>query len=298
VKKILLTTFAAIAVIMLSAAWIANYSPSSTTHADSSGAEWKITITGLVQNPLNLSLTEIRAMPSTTETATLYCVDQPTTPRAQGNWTGVKLSVLLENAGVLTTAVKVGFYAADGYTTDLTLERALKDDIILAYANNGAPLSETLRLVVPGHWGYKWIAQVTKIELVNYNFLGIWESNGYSDEADTSGSGRNSPPVYKDFPSAPKFPAISSPTIPFSPSPSPTPELTPSPSQSQFSTAAPTVAPPASTSPTYAATAEPDSSSGEQSAFSVFPYVLALGALAAAFSASTMVLWKRKRHGA
>jgi DMSO/TMAO reductase YedYZ molybdopterin-dependent catalytic subunit len=90
----------------------------------------------------------------------------------------------LETAGVSPDAVKVAFYASDGYSTDLPVETARREDVILAYEKDGVPLSEKLRLVVPGKWGYKWISQVTDIELVDYDFKGFWESRGYSDTAD------------------------------------------------------------------------------------------------------------------
>jgi len=41
-----------------------------------------------------------------------------------------------------------------------------------------------LRLVIPGKWGYKWALWLNHIELVDYNYLGTWEGNGYTDEAD------------------------------------------------------------------------------------------------------------------
>ena len=83
--------------------------------------------------------------------------------------------------------MKVAFYAYDGFTTDLTVTTAMRDDVILAYEKDGQPLTEKVRLVVPGKWGYKWMQQVTHIELVNYDFLGRYESQGYSDEADIPG---------------------------------------------------------------------------------------------------------------
>jgi DMSO/TMAO reductase YedYZ molybdopterin-dependent catalytic subunit len=35
--------------------------------------------------------------------------------------------------------------------------------------------------VVPDQWGYKWISQLIRIELVDYDFLGAYESRGYPD---------------------------------------------------------------------------------------------------------------------
>ncbi len=158
----------------------------SANSADSTDVqEGRLIVTGLVNNPLNLSWTEIVAMPKTTVNATLVCVDAPRTALMAGNWTGIKLRTLLEEAEVSAAAIKVGFHAADGYSTDLTIETAMRDDIILAYENNGNSLND-LRLVVPGKWGYKWISQLTHIELIDYDFLGFWESRGYSDEAEVT----------------------------------------------------------------------------------------------------------------
>jgi DMSO/TMAO reductase YedYZ molybdopterin-dependent catalytic subunit len=146
--------------------------------------EWQLRVTGLVENPLNLSWAELVALPQTTVYAQLICVDWPNQVLISGNWTGVKLRLLLETAGISPQAIKVGFLATDDFTTDLTMETAMRDDVILAYELNGEPLDVVLRLVVPGKWGYKWIHHVGNIELLDYNFLGFWESRGYSDEAD------------------------------------------------------------------------------------------------------------------
>jgi DMSO/TMAO reductase YedYZ molybdopterin-dependent catalytic subunit len=110
-------------------------------------------------------------MPKTTVYAQLLCVGPPSFAVTEGNRTGVTLWLLLQKAGVLNGTVKVTFHAT-GYATDLTLEKAQRNDTLLAYEKDGMPLRETLRLVVPGSLGYKWISKVTNIELVNYNFLG------------------------------------------------------------------------------------------------------------------------------
>jgi hypothetical protein len=153
----------------------------STQAALSNENEWRLEVLGLVDHPLNLTSSEIAAMPPTTVQATIYCVDFPNQVVTAGDWTGVKLGFLLEKAGVSPSATKVAFFASDGYSTDLILEAATQPDVIVAYEKDGAPLGETLRLVVPGKWGYKWISQLTRIEIVNFDFKGKWESLGYSD---------------------------------------------------------------------------------------------------------------------
>jgi DMSO/TMAO reductase YedYZ molybdopterin-dependent catalytic subunit len=161
-------------------------SSSPPTEPATAEPQWSLVLDGLVESPLNLTFDDLSGMPKTTEYVELYCVDYPTVPVEKGDWTGVRLGLLLEQAGVSPEAVKIAFYADDGYSTDLTIATAMREDIILAYERDGMPLSEGLRLVVPGKWGYKWISGLTHIELVDYDFTGVFESRGYSDEADIS----------------------------------------------------------------------------------------------------------------
>ena len=179
-RRLLLLTLVGIAIVALSILFLA---PKGAMFENS---ELRLVVDGSVQHPLNLTLDEIAAMPRTTVNAKLYCVGTPDRLLENGNWVGVRLAFLLENAGVSPDTIKVAFYANDGYTTDLTVTEAERENIILAYEKDGKPLLENLRLVVPGRWGYKWISQINHIELVNYDFKGFYESSGYSDTAEVS----------------------------------------------------------------------------------------------------------------
>jgi len=153
--------------------------------------EWVLVVDGLVSNPLTLTYNDLLDMPSKTVRAKLWCVDDPTGVSASTHdWIGVPLKDILETAGISDNAVKIAFYATDAYSTDLTPETALRDDIIIAYKKDGKFISKTddgyppTQMVVPGKYGYKWIKFLIHIEVVDYDFLGYWESRGYSDEAD------------------------------------------------------------------------------------------------------------------
>ncbi len=178
---ILLTTILTASILM------AAFSPSLFTQAQTNITPWQVTVTGLVGQPTNFTIANLQAMPQTSIDAPIICVGPPPTQVDGGNWTGVTLLTLLNQAGgIQPGAVKIAFYASDGYTTDQPIDAVQRGDIILAYAKNGLPLSEMLRLVVPGEFGYKWISQVTKIEVVNYDFLGKYENSGYSDDGTSS----------------------------------------------------------------------------------------------------------------
>jgi DMSO/TMAO reductase YedYZ molybdopterin-dependent catalytic subunit len=177
-RKILL----AIVLIAIAALAITVFNAKTSAQAQTSSSAWQFSITGLVQNPMTLTLNDIKAMPQTSEYATLYCVDMSTVALAEGTWTGVSLSYLLQQANVSSSAIKVAFLASDGFATDLAVSTAInRTDIIVAYQLNNQSLG-SFRLVVPNCWGYKWISSLNQIELVNYNFLGTEERAGYPDD--------------------------------------------------------------------------------------------------------------------
>jgi hypothetical protein len=80
-----------------------------------------------------------------------------------------------------------------------------------------------LRLVVPDRWGYKWVNKVSEIQAVNYDYLGFWESRGYSDSAIVGqDTGLNAPKPFPTPPTSTPSPIITS-TPNASTAPTPTP---------------------------------------------------------------------------
>jgi DMSO/TMAO reductase YedYZ molybdopterin-dependent catalytic subunit len=138
-----------------------------------------ITINGLVDTPITIDLDELKSMPSVTLTSDITCVSGEWL--GTHNWTGVRLNYLLNMTGIQSSAVKVAFSATDGYKTDLTMDDVKRDDVLVAYLKDGAPMPEKTKLVVPGMWGYKWISSIERIWLVDYNYMGTWEGRGYPD---------------------------------------------------------------------------------------------------------------------
>jgi hypothetical protein len=146
--------------------------------------DWEMEITGEIVTPLNLTYTEILDLNSTMLTAELQCVDGPSDTAL---WEGVRLNTILGLVGLTENASDIVFFGADGYNSSLSVEEALKDNVLLAYgmndevlpANQGFPL----RVVAPGLYGYKWVKWIERIEIVNFNNLGYWESRGWQDDA-------------------------------------------------------------------------------------------------------------------
>ncbi|MBI5032949.1 MAG: molybdopterin-dependent oxidoreductase [Chloroflexi bacterium] len=152
-------------------------------------ANWKLTITGLVDNPLTLTLDDIKAMSSVTEMRTLSCISNPVGGNLISNavWKGVQFKELLTQAGVKNNAHFIKFESFDGYSTSIPLELGIDDHSLLVYDMNGAPLPSDhgapLRCLWPGHYGMKqpkWLQTVTLVEQYS---AGYWERQGWSSEA-------------------------------------------------------------------------------------------------------------------
>ncbi len=168
--------------------------------------DWRLRIDGAVERTLSLSLPDLRAMPAETRPVTLECagngrallaprpVSQPwlTEAVSTGEWTGVPLRFMLDEAGLCEESVEVLFTGLDRgidggvdqyYERSLPRGEALRDDVLLAYELNGEPLPPQhgfpLRLIVPGWYGMahvKWLGAITGL---TEPFAGYQQSVAY-----------------------------------------------------------------------------------------------------------------------
>ena len=155
-------------------------------------ADWKLTIDGLVDRPTELTLAELRAMPSRTQITRHDCVEGWS---AIGKWKGAQMAPLLQSVGLKPEARYLVFHCADklsafsNYYESIDLTDAFHPQTILAYEMNGAPLpvphGAPARLRVERQIGYKQAKYVQRIEVVaSYKMIGdgrggFWEDRGY-----------------------------------------------------------------------------------------------------------------------
>jgi DMSO/TMAO reductase YedYZ molybdopterin-dependent catalytic subunit len=151
---------------------------------------WRLNVRGLVRNgPLQFTYDELKAMPSTSEYATLECISD----KIDGDlistayWKGVSLKSILEMAQVLPTAIYIVFRCSDGYDVGIPLDRGLMDGTILAYEMNGVALPTEhgfpVRAIVPGLYGMMNAKWITDIELVDMVYEGFWQRRGWANNA-------------------------------------------------------------------------------------------------------------------
>lgn len=172
---------------------------------------WRLEITGAVTKTLTLSLAELQQMPMQTVTATMECAGNGRSflePKVKGvqwdtgavgnaSWTGVRLSDVLQRAGINADAVEVILEGADRgpikepprppgeihYARSVPLAKA-NDDVLLAFAINGEPLTPEhgfpLRAVVPGWFGMASVKWLQRIVATDAPFNGYYQSIDYT----------------------------------------------------------------------------------------------------------------------
>lgn len=150
---------------------------------------WKLSLHGLVNNPLSISYAELKSMQAVDQYNTLDCVSNVVGGDLISNalWKGVRLKDLLEKAQVKQGAVYVVFTCSDGYDVGIPMERALLDGTLLVYEMNGVPLppehGRPVRAIVPGLYGMMNAKWVTDIEVVDKVHQGFWQRRGWTNDA-------------------------------------------------------------------------------------------------------------------
>ena len=159
-------------------------------------SDWKLTVDGLVQHPLAITLAQLKALPARTQITRHDCVEGWS---AIAKWTGPQLGPILAKAGLLPNARYVVFHCADDlepsldgtgrYYESIDLFDAFHTQTILAHTMNGQPLSvghgAPIRLRVERQLGYKQAKYVMRIEVtdrldkISGGKGGFWEDRGY-----------------------------------------------------------------------------------------------------------------------
>jgi DMSO/TMAO reductase YedYZ molybdopterin-dependent catalytic subunit len=157
-------------------------------------ADWRLEVGGLVERPAQLSLADIRALPSRAQITRHDCVEGWS---CIGKWRGAVLGPLLQQVGLHPSARYVVFYCADPmarqqskYYESVDLEDAFHPQTILAYEMNDQtlpiPHGAPLRLRVERQLGYKMAKYIMRMELVeDFTHIaggkgGWWEDRGYT----------------------------------------------------------------------------------------------------------------------
>ncbi len=165
----------------------------------------RIAVGGEVNTPLALSMDDLAKYPAVEIAAVNQCSGNGrglSAPRvaggqwdngAMGNalWTGVRLRDILDRAGLKASAKQVQFDGLDrgvfaatpDFKKSLDVDVARGDDVIVAYAMNGAPLpvlnGYPVRLIVPGWYSTYWVKMLSAITVLDRVDDNFWMKTAY-----------------------------------------------------------------------------------------------------------------------
>ncbi len=167
---------------------------------------WRLKIGGNTEKELQLSMDDLKAkFDPVTYTAVIQCsgnsrsLFEPRVPGGQwtngamGNvtWTGARLRDILNFAGLKTGSIDVAFNGLDGpplpsvpdFVKSLPVDKALEEDILVAYEMNGKPLTMLngfpARLIVPGWYATYWVKALSDISVLTSPYEGFWMKSAY-----------------------------------------------------------------------------------------------------------------------
>jgi DMSO/TMAO reductase YedYZ molybdopterin-dependent catalytic subunit len=150
---------------------------------------WTLKVTGMVENELELSYEDLVARATVEKITTLSCISNELNGHliSTALWTGLPLADLLSEAGVQEGAVDLKFHSADDYEDSVSVEIGMRPDNLIVTGMNGETLPEKhgfpARLIIPDIYGMKNMKWLDRIEVVDHDFQGYWQTRGWSDTA-------------------------------------------------------------------------------------------------------------------
>jgi DMSO/TMAO reductase YedYZ molybdopterin-dependent catalytic subunit len=164
-------------------------------------SDWQLAVSGLVSQPMSLTLDDIKARDRQEITFTLECSGNSGPPFFNGGvgnatWAGTSLAALLEEANILESGKEVVFWGADAgeqvwrdvtiteqFARSMSVEDALRPENLLVYEMNGEALPPMhgfpLRLIVPGWYGVANVKWLTRIEVRDSRYQGHFMARDY-----------------------------------------------------------------------------------------------------------------------
>jgi DMSO/TMAO reductase YedYZ molybdopterin-dependent catalytic subunit len=147
---------------------------------------WSLRVYGEVETPVVLSYQELLSLDQVQIICDIHCVTGWSL--LDSSWSGVRLTTIMARARPNRNAGYVIFEAAGGYSSNVPISEARKENVILAHSFFGEKLQQAhgapVRVVIPDRYFYKSAKWLEAVKVSSYDEPGYWESRGFSNSAD------------------------------------------------------------------------------------------------------------------
>ncbi len=149
-------------------------------------ANWNLRIYGEVEKPIVLSYEDLLNLDQVNIICDVHCVTGWTL--LDSSWTGVRLGTIMDLVKPSKRGSFIIIEAVEGYTSNVPISDAQKENVILAHSFFGEKLQRAhgapVRVVIPDRYFYKSTKWLESIKVTSQDEPGYWESRGYSNSAD------------------------------------------------------------------------------------------------------------------
>lgn len=149
-------------------------------------ANWSLRIHGEVEKPATLSYQELLNLDQVHITCDIHCVTGWTL--LDSEWIGVRLKTIMDRVRPRKSGGFIIFEAAAGYTSNVPISDARKENVVLAHRFYGEKLPREhgapVRALVPDRYFYKSAKWLEAVEVTARDRPGFWETQGFSNSAD------------------------------------------------------------------------------------------------------------------
>lgn len=149
-------------------------------------ANWNLRIHGEVERPIVLSYEDLLNLDQVHIICDVHCVTGWTL--LDSSWTGVRLGTIMDRVKPSRSGGFIIFEAAEGYTSNVPISDARKENVLLAHSFFGEKLQRAhgapVRVVIPDRYFYKSAKWIEAVKVTSRDEPGFWESKGYSNSAD------------------------------------------------------------------------------------------------------------------
>lgn len=149
-------------------------------------ANWNLRIHGEVERPIVLSYEDLLNLDQVHIICDVHCVTGWTL--LDSSWSGVRLGTIMDRVKPSRSGGFIIFEAAEGYTSNVPISDARKENVLLAHSFFGEKLQRAhgapVRVVIPDRYFYKSAKWIEAVKVTSRDEPGFWESKGYSNSAD------------------------------------------------------------------------------------------------------------------
>ena len=150
-------------------------------------SHWRFAVEGQIADPIDVGWSNFQQLvPKVAQVSDFHCVT--TWTKQDVSWAGFRFADVVKRVQPDESARYVHMHCGDGYTTNLSLEDLLADDVLLAFELDGGALpiehGGPLRMVVPKLYAWKSAKFLRRLVFQDTDEPGYWEQCGYHHRGD------------------------------------------------------------------------------------------------------------------